>query len=331
MTSRQRSRTGVAASAARGARAVLALCGSCMLLAGMSGAAAAQAPASQQRGAQQSAPRGSAASREAALPGAKNPQSGGALRVCADPHGLPQSNDRGEGYENKIAEALARDLGKKVEYTYFPQRMGFVRNTLRARDEQTQQFKCDLIIGVPKGYDLTATTQPYMHSIYALVVPPRPEFKDLQTAADLLKLPPEKLHALRIGLFAQTPASDWVLQNGLIDHAVMYAAQSGDPNETPDTIVARDLASGKIDVAVVWGPVAGFLVSRHGANGWVAVPFKPDPKIRFDYEIAMGLRQGEKDWQNTLNEWIAAHQGEIVQILTTYHIPLLEESAPPRG
>src|ERR1700750_1576128 len=80
------------------------------------------------------------------------------LRVCADPHSMPQSNDRGEGYENKIAEAMAHDLGKKVEYTYFPQRMGFVRNTLRSRDEQTQQFKCDVIIGVPKGYDLTATT-----------------------------------------------------------------------------------------------------------------------------------------------------------------------------
>ena len=87
-----------------------------------------------------------------------------ALRVCADPNSLPQSNDHGEGYENKIAEALAHDLGKKIEYTYFPQRMGFVRNTLRARDDQTQQFKCDVIIGVPKGYDVTATTKPYMHS-----------------------------------------------------------------------------------------------------------------------------------------------------------------------
>jgi len=246
------------------------------------------------------------------------------LRVCADPHSLPQSNDRGEGYENKIAEALAHDLGKKVEYTYFPQRMGFVRNTLRSRDEQTQQFKCDVIIGVPKGYDLTATTQPYMHSIYALVLPVRAEYKDLKTADDLLKLPPAKLHALRVGMFAQTPASDWVLKNGLIEHAVMYPAQSGDPKETPDTIIERELQEGKIDVAVLWGPVAGFVVSKHsGAQGWMTVPFKPDPAIHFDYEIAMGLRQGEKDWQNTLNEWIAGHHEQIAQILTTYHVPLL--------
>jgi quinoprotein dehydrogenase-associated probable ABC transporter substrate-binding protein len=264
---------------------------------------------------------------------ASGPASGkDALRVCADPHSLPQSNDHGEGYENKIAEALARDLGKKVEYTYFPQRMGFVRNTLRARDDQTLQFKCDVIIGVPKGYDITATTKPYMHSIYALVMPQRADLNGLKTADDLLKLPPEKLHALRIGLFAQTPASDWVLKNGMIERAVMYAAQSGDPNETPDTIIERDLAAGKIDVAVVWGPIAGFIVSRHGgAQGWITVPFKPDPQIKFDYEISMGLRQGEKDWQKTLDDWIAAHHTEITQILTTYHIPLIDDSAPPQG
>jgi quinoprotein dehydrogenase-associated probable ABC transporter substrate-binding protein len=255
-----------------------------------------------------------------------------ALRVCADPHSLPQSNDRGEGYENKIAEALAHDLGKKVEYTYFPQRMGFVRNTLRARDEQSQQYKCDVIIGVPNGYGVTATTRPYMHSIYALVLPARNEFKDLKSGEDLLKLPPQKLHSLRIGLFAKTPASDWVLKNGLIEHAVMYPPQSGDPNETPDTIIERDLAAGNIDVAVVWGPVAAFLASHHtGAQPWTLVPFKPDPTIRFDYEISMGLRQGEKDWQNTLDEWIAGHHAEITQILTAYHIPLVEESPSPHG
>lgn len=251
------------------------------------------------------------------------------LRVCADADGMPQSNSRGEGYENKIAQALARDLGRKVEYTFFPQRLGFVRNTLRARDEQTQQFKCDVIIGVPKGYELTATTQPYMHSVYALVLPARDDMKDFKTADDLLKLPPAKLHALRIGLFAKTPASDWVLQNGLIDRAVLYATQSGDPKETADTIVERDLAAGNIDVAIVWGPIAGFIVNRHsGARAWTAVPFKTGSKIKFDYEIAMGLRNGEQEWQNTLDDWIAGHRAEITQILTAYHIPLVESPAP---
>lgn len=275
--------------------------------------------------------------RENALVDGKPPQAsstntgGGALRVCADPNSLPQSNQLGEGYENKIAEALAHDLGKKIEYTYFPQRMGFVRNTLRSRDEQTLQYKCDVIIGVPKGYDVTATTQPYMHSVYALVFDPHGTLKGLQSPEELLKLPPAKLHSLHIGLFAQTPASDWLLKNGLIGQAVMYPAQSGDPKETPDTIVERDIAAGTIDVAVVWGPVAGFIASRHTDKGWVALPFKPDPQIKFDYEISMGLRQGEKDWQKTLDDWIAAHHTEIKQILTAYHIPLVETPSAPQG
>ena len=245
------------------------------------------------------------------------------LHVCADPSGLPQSNDRGEGYENKIAEALGKDLGKKVEYTWFPQRMGFVRMTLRARDETTLKFKCDVIIGVPKGYDLTATTQPYMRSTFALVFTDKhSEFKSFQAPEDLLALPADKLHKLRIGIFGHSPAADWLLANNLVEQAEMYAPQSGDPKETANTIVARDLSSGTIDVAVVWGPIAGQLVRDHAS--WASVPFKPDAKYKFDYEMAMGLRQGEKDWKDTLDQWIGGHHEQINQILTGYHIPLLE-------
>jgi quinoprotein dehydrogenase-associated probable ABC transporter substrate-binding protein len=254
------------------------------------------------------------------------------LHVCADPSSLPQSNDRGEGYENKIAEALAKDLGKKVEYTFFPQRMGFVRMTLRARNETTLKFKCDVIMGVPKGYDLTATTQPYMRSTYAMVFTDRPDFKGFKGPEDLLALPPEKLHSLRIGIFGRSPAADWLLQNGLIERAEMYAPQSGDPKETPNTIVDRDLSSGKIDLAIVWGPVAGQLVGAHtGQKAWTALPFKPDPKIKFDYEISMGLRQGEKEWKDALDQWIGTHHDQIQSILASYRIPLLELSAAHPG
>lgn len=250
------------------------------------------------------------------------------LHVCADPSGLPQSNDRGEGYENKIAEALARDLGKKVEYTFFPQRMGFVRMTLRARNENTLKFKCDLIIGVPKGYDLTATTQPYMHSTYAMVyAADHPDLKSFKGTEDLLALPPQKLQKLRIGIFGRSPAADWLLQNGLIERAEMYAPQSGDPKETPNTVIDRDLSSGKIDLAIVWGPVAGQLVGEHtGPKAFTSLPFKPDPKIKFDYEISMGLRQGEKEWKDTLDQWIGSHHEQIRTILVDYRIPLLDLS-----
>ena len=247
------------------------------------------------------------------------------LRVCADPDNLPLSNERGEGFENKIAEQLARDLGRRLEYTYFPQRMGFVRNTLRQKDPTTLKFKCDVIIGVPKGYELTATTRPYMRSTYALVFRPRAELEGLTMAEDLLRLPPEKLRSLRIGVFAQSPGADWLLRNELLDRAVFYAAQSGDPHENPALIVERDLSAGKIDVAIVWGPVAGFLVRSHsGFPAWHAVPFGPDPKIKFDYEISMGLRQGEKAWKETLDSWIAEHEQQVHEILAAFLVPLLD-------
>ncbi len=261
---------------------------------------------------------------------AQNPAAGGGdvLRVCADPNNMPQSDKDGAGYENKLAEALAHDLGKRVQYTFFPQRMGFVRNTLNSRNDDSSEFKCDLIIGVPKGYELTATTQSYMRSTYALVVPARTKLGKLETADDLMKVRKERLQKLRFGIFARTPAADWLQRNALFEQAQIYATQSGDPDEHPASIVERDLDKGTIDVAVVWGPVAGFLADRHqGSDGWAVVPFKPDPQIRFDYEIAMGVRFADKEWKSTLDQWISGHKPEIEKILLSYRIPLLETSA----
>ncbi len=247
-----------------------------------------------------------------------------ALRVCADPNNLPQSNSKGEGYENKIAEALARDLNRRLEYTYFPQRIGFVRNTLRAREEPSGRFKCDLIMGVPYPYELTATTRPYMHSTYALVYRVGGALSRLDSPGDLLKLPATQRDSLRIGTFALTPAADWVLRHGFIAHAVLYPPQSGDPNVTALSTVEADFSAGRIDAAILWGPIAGYLVSRRGREDHLGLaPFGQDPTIRFDYEIAMGLRQGEGDWKNTLDRWIVEHQSEIDRILTSYHVPLL--------
>lgn len=252
-------------------------------------------------------------------------QSESVLRVCADPSNMPLSNERGEGYENRIAEELARDLGRRVEYTFFPQRMGFVRNTLRLKDVKTQQFKCDVIIGVPKGYELTATTQPYMRSTYALLYPSREDFGELKTAEDLLKLPPAKLRSLRVGVFGRSPGADWLLRNDMLDHAVVYAPQSGDPAENPAHTVEQDLAAGKIDMAIVWGPIAGFLVRQHAAfPAWRAAPFMPDDAIKFDYEISMGVRFGEQQWKETLDTWIGSNQAKVQQILVSYRVPLLD-------
>jgi hypothetical protein len=126
------------------------------------------------------------------------------LKVCADANNMPLSNDKGEGFENKIAQAMAEDMGRELQYTYFPQRMGFVRMTLRAKETKTDTFKCDVIIGVPTHYDVTATTKTYMHSTYAMVYRKSSGFGYLTSPEDLLKLSPERLSKIHFGLFAQS-------------------------------------------------------------------------------------------------------------------------------
>jgi quinoprotein dehydrogenase-associated probable ABC transporter substrate-binding protein len=249
------------------------------------------------------------------------------LKVCSDANNLPLSHQNGEGYENRIAAELARDLGRRLEYTYFPQRMGFVRNTLRKQDPNTREYACDLIIGVPAGYELTATTKPYMRSTYALVFPVKGELAKVRKPDDLLTLPEQELHAVRIGVFAQSPGADWLLRNKLLKQAVHYAQQSGDPNENPNSIIERELTAGRIDAAIVWGPIAAHLVRKHsGSPDWRAVAFVRDREIKFDYDIAMGVRYGEKEWKATIEDWIAKHREKIDAILIEYGIPLLDDT-----
>ncbi|WP_044042249.1 substrate-binding domain-containing protein [Caballeronia insecticola] len=246
----------------------------------------------------------------------------GVLRVCADPNNMPLSNQKGEGFENKIANQMASDFGYKIEYTYWPQRMGFVRNTLRDKVPQTERFKCDLIIGVPKGYELTATTRPYLHSTYAMVFPNKPEYASIKTPSDLMSLPPDQLKKMKLGIFVKSPAVDWLLSHDLINQAVSYQGQSGDPEAFPGAMIEQDLVKGNVDAAFVWGPIAGYFVNRSD-NKVRLVPFPAGQPIRFDYEISMGVRYGEKAWRDKVDNWIASNQPKIDEILTSYQVPLL--------
>lgn len=247
------------------------------------------------------------------------------LRVCADPNNLPFSHRNREGFENKIAELFARELGWGLDYTWFPQRMGFVRNTLRARDPVTGSYKCDLIIGVPVGFELAATTRPYYRSTYAMVYVQGKSLDSVKTPEDLLKLEPARLKALKLGVFAQTPPVDWLLRNGLIDQAVPYQRMTGDPEDYPGEIIERDLVEGKIDVAFVWGPIAGYFAKRVNSPPLVVVPFKRDPQIKFDYAIAMGVRFGEREWKAQVEQLIEKNLPGIRAILRDYNVPLLDE------
>jgi mxaJ protein len=247
------------------------------------------------------------------------------LRVCEDPNNLPFSNRAGEGFENKIAELLARELGWTLEYTWFPQRMGFIRNTLRSRDPDSNRFKCDLVIGVPTGFELASTTKPYYRSTYALVYVKGKGLDSVAAPEDLLKLEPAKLKSLKLGVVGQTPPADWLLKHRLFDQAVSYQPQPADPERYPGEIVEKDLVAGTIDVAFIWGPIAGYFAQRAKPPALVVVPFKPDPGIQFDFRIAMGVRFGEREWKDKIERLIDANRPRIQAILAAYGVPQLDE------
>ena len=245
------------------------------------------------------------------------------LRICQDPNNLPFSNLAGEGFENKIAELFAAKLGWKLEYFSFPQRMGFIRNTLRFK-LPGEQYRCDLVIGVPATYDQVSPTRPYYRSTYVLVYPQGGKLNGVSNIEDLRSLAPEKLQALRIGVFDRSPASEWLLKHGLLDQGVPYRMLNADPEYYPGEIIEKDLTAGKIDAAIVWGPIAGFFAKRVSQPRLVLVPLTSEPPIRLDYEIAMGVRFGEREWKATVERLIAENQEAIEQILRNYSVPLLD-------
>jgi mxaJ protein len=253
------------------------------------------------------------------------PGSDKVLRVCQDPNNLPFSNRALAGFENKIAALFAQELGWKLEHTWFPQRMGFIRNTLRAKQESSERFKCDLVTGVATGFDLGATTQPYYRSTYAMAYLKGRGLDGVRGLDDLLTLNPEQRAKLRLGVFAGSPVTEWLLQNGLIGQVVSYQSQSGDAEQYPGQIVEQDLASGKIDVAFVWGPIAGYFAKNTRAAPIVAVPLKSRPGMKLDFEIAMAVRFADKDFKQRIDQLIEANRPKIGAILEQYGIPLLDQ------
>lgn len=249
------------------------------------------------------------------------------LRVCADPNYAPFSTQSQQGFENKIAKMIADDLGVPLEFEWFPQRMGFIRNTLSSSNDDGQTYKCDLVMGVPEQYDRAITTEPYYRSTYSLVYVEGSDLDGIKSGNDLIKLDPETLNNLNIGMSERSPGTLWLAKHNLYDLIKGYVAQSGDPKEFPGQPILNDLQSGKIDAAVMWGPTAG-LFSEHTANGKkiISVPFNSEPGIRFDYTISAAVRRGEKPWRDQVNTMLQAHLPDITQLLEQHHVPLLEIS-----
>lgn len=247
-----------------------------------------------------------------------------ALRVCQDPNNLPFSDTNGTGIENRIAEVFGKALGLPVTYYSFPQRLAFIRNTLRYK-LPGQDYPCDIVMGVPVGFDQVSVTQPYYRSSYAMVFPAGIGLDQVKSSDDFLRLDKARLDTLRIGIYDRSPASAWLNKHGLVERGVPYKIMNADPRQYPGEIIEKDLANGVIDVAIVWGPIAGYFAKRVKSPRLNVVLLKSEPGVQFDYQMAMGVRYGEREWKQQVEALIKSNQAEIQAILEEFGVPLVSD------
>ena len=237
------------------------------------------------------------------------------LRVCADPNNLPFSNDKGEGFENKIAELAARDMGARVEYTWWAQRRGFIRNTLNAS-------LCDIVIGVPASFDLTAVTNPYYRSSYVFVTR-HDRNLHIRSYDDPV------LRKLRIGVQlvgddgANTPPVHSLGQRGIRGNLKGYLVYGDYRQPNPPARIIDGVTKGEVDVAIVWGPLAGYFAARQSVklditpvSPQVDLPFMPQV-----FDVSMGVRRQDKALRDTLDAILEREKGAIGSILDSYNVP----------
>lgn len=230
-----------------------------------------------------------------------------------------------DGLENKIAEIWARELGLPLEYTWFPQRRGFIRNTLKALNESGTSYKCDVVMGVATGFDQLMTTRPYYRSTYALVYLKDRGLDGVSSGGDFVNLDPEVRNGLRIGAFTPTPGAKWLARHGMTAQMVGFVAMSGDPEAYPGEIVEKELANGNLDAAIVWGPIAGFFAKQAGAGDpeLAVIPLESEPGIQFDFAISAGVRYGDSERKQLLEDLISRTEAQMLEVLTNYNVPLL--------
>lgn len=238
------------------------------------------------------------------------------LRVCADPNNLPFSNRREEGFENELARLVAGELGREVSYFWWPQRRGFIRNTLRAGH-------CDVVIGIPSSFELALPTRPYYRSTYVFV-------SRRDRALGLRSFDDPRLARLRIGVhiigddYANVPPAQALANRGIVGLAG-YSIYGDYSRESPPTDLLRAVVDREIDVAVAWGPLAGFYALR-SAVPLDVVPVSPQidpPFLPFVFDIAMGVRRDDDALRRQLDAVIVRRGADIRRLLERYGVPLL--------
>lgn len=238
------------------------------------------------------------------------------LRVCADPNNLPFSNQRREGLENKLAELLARELKATVEYTWWAQRRGFIRNTLKAG-------LCDVVLGLPSDMEMALTSKPYYRSTYVFVTR-----KD--RGLKLGSLDDPALRTLKIGVhlvgddMSNTPPAHALARRGIVDNVAGYTLYGDYTHESPPSELIQAVREGTVDVAIVWGPLAGYYAKQPGAV-LVLAPVKPERDtatgLPFAFDISVGVRRGDAALKTELEAVLARRHREVQALLTEYGVP----------
>jgi len=249
----------------------------------------------------------------------------GVLRVCADPNNLPFSNQRGEGFENKLAELLAQDMGERVEYTWWAQRRGFFRNTLKAG-------VCDVVMGVPSGFEMALTTKPYYRSTYVFLSR-KDRHLEVKSFDDPL------LKQLRIGVqiigddMSNAPPAQALTRRNIIDNVKGYTLYGDYSQQNPPARIVDAVAKGDIDLAIVWGPLAGYF-AKQSRQPLIVVPVSPQidqPFLPFVFDISMGVRRGDQELRDRVEQILENRRAEIDRILEAYRVPRLDQEKGASG
>jgi mxaJ protein len=252
----------------------------------------------------------------ASLTAASSAAAGRVLRVCADPNNLPFSNAREEGFENRIATLAAGALGARLDYTWYAQRRGFIRNTLNANT-------CDAVIGIPHGSDALETTRPYYRSTHVFVTRAR-DGRAVHSMDD------PRLRQLRIGVhvvgddYASPPPLQSLGRRGIVRNVSGYSLYGNYAEPDPPARVIEAVANGDVDVAIVWGPLGGYFAARQTVPLRVTAMARDadGPGLPFTYAISMGVRTGDSRLRQSLQDVLDTHSSEIQGILRAYRVPL---------
>lgn len=247
------------------------------------------------------------------------------LRVCADPNNLPFSDSAQRGFENKLAELVAAKLGERVDYTWWPERRGFVRNTLKAH-------LCDVIMGVPAALDMVATTRPYYRSTYVFV-------SRLDRDINIKAMTDPRLRSVRVGVQLlgnngfNTPPAHALGEQGIVSNVVGFPVYGDYREPAPAARIIEAVAAEKIDIGAVWGPLAGYFAQRSPVPLRV-VPIADTERfapLRFQFDIAMGVRKEDEDLRMRLDQVIACFQPDIDAVLRSYAVPMVPATSELRS